>query len=125
MQTIIFFVYAVSIYIALPMAFVIGWIRFGKVREPLNLTSVITLCGFVLGSSSALLAISSLYYGHFHNFRYYDPSLLRIYRWGTLLSLLALILSIAGARRGNALRWYAPLCALGMLIFWLGTAATE
>src|ERR1700722_4315988 len=125
MQTLIFFVYAVSIYIALPVAFVLGWIRFGKVRKPLDLMSAIALCGFVLGSSSALLAISSLFYAHFHNFRYYDPSLMRIYRLGDLLSLLALIFSIVGARRANVLRWYAPLCALGMLVFWFGAAAAE
>jgi hypothetical protein len=125
MQTLIFLVYAVSIYIALPVAFVFGWIRLRKVRESLNLMSAITLCGFVLGSSSALLAISSMFYAHFHNFRYYDPSLLRIYRWGTLLSLIAFTFSIAGARRSNALRWYAPLCAFGMLVFWLGAAAAE
>jgi hypothetical protein len=51
----------------------------------MTLFSVLSLIGFTLASASGLLAVSSVLYAHaIGGFPFYDPRLLRIYRWGDL-----------------------------------------
>jgi hypothetical protein len=64
-------------------------------------------------------------YAQSAHFAYYDPLLLRIFRWGGLLSLSGMAFEIRGTWRPNPLRWYAPGCALGMLLFWFAMAIGE
>ena len=42
---------------------------------------------------------------------FYDPLLLRIYRWGALLSLAGTAFALIGVWRPGPLRWHAPACA--------------
>jgi hypothetical protein len=58
-------------------------------------------------------------------FLFYDPSLVRIYRLGVILSLAAMAFAIVGLWRPSPLRWHAPLCAVGTLVFWLAAAGSE
>jgi len=58
-------------------------------------------------------------------FPFYDPTLLRIYAWGSLLSAGGIVLGLTGVSAPNALRWHAPLAGLGMLAFWMIAAASE
>jgi len=60
-----------------------------------------------------------------HRFAYYDPWLLRIFRWGALLSLGGVILGFTGTSKPNALREHAPLAGLATLAFWIVSAAGE
>jgi hypothetical protein len=82
--------------------------------------------GFVLASASALVAVASIIYAQsIHGFTFYDPRLMRIFRWGFVLSLGGIVFGISGIFRPNSLRWHAPLCALGTLAFWVGVAESQ
>jgi hypothetical protein len=118
--------FVIAVYVVLPAASIGGWIRWVRRRAPETRFSLVSLVGFGLATCSALLALISLIYAHaIGGFPYYDPRLLRFYRWGGVLSDAGLILGIIGCWRRNSLRWYAPLCALGMSLFWGAAAMGE
>jgi hypothetical protein len=123
---ILFILFSVAIYAALPTAIVAGWVNWGRRRQQLTISSTLSLIGFALATASALLAVSSIFYAQSgHGFAYYDPLLLRIFRWGGLLSLAGMVFGICGTWRPSLLRWYAPGCALGTLLFWFAMAIGE
>jgi hypothetical protein len=123
---ILLILFAVAIYVALPAAIVSGWVHWARRKQQLTVPLALSLIGFTLATASGLLAISSVVYAlAIHGFRYYDPTLLRIFRWGGLLSLSGMVLGIGGIWRPSPLRWYAPCCAAGMLLFWFAMAAGE
>ena len=111
--------------IGTPLLLVTGWIRWSKQPKVWSITSILSLIGFGLASASALLALGSMGYAQVHRFGFYDPLLLRIYRWGCLLSLSGFCLGLGGALRKNSLRWFTPACGFGTLIFWVFAAAGE
>lgn len=116
--------FALGVYVALPAVLVAGWVRWAR-RRQIGRTWP-SLTGFSLGTASAMLAIGAMVYaGMIGGFRYYDPTLLRIYRWGVLLSLAGLVFAAVGLRWSGPVRWYAPAAAVGTLLFWLGAAAGE
>jgi len=118
--------FVIAIYVALPAAIVVGWIRWVRGKTPETWLSGLSLLAFTLATFSALLAVTSLIYAHLiGGFPYYDPRLLRFYRWGGILADAGLLLGIVGCWRRNPLRWYAPLCALGMSVFWGAAAMGE
>lgn len=116
--------FVLGAYVALPAVLVVGWVRW--VRR--GRTGVVwpSLIGFSLGTASALLAVGAILYARAAGgFPFYDPSLLRIYRWGLLLSIAGLIFGAVGLRWSGPIRWYAPAASAGMLLFWVGAAAGE
>lgn len=118
--------FVAGIYCALPVSIVHGWVCWTKRRPRLTAYSFLSLVGFTLATASALLAVASLTYAQaIHGFTFYDPLLLRIYKWGGLLSLCGFVLSLAGVWRENPLRWHAPVCSAGMLLFWFAMAMGE
>jgi hypothetical protein len=117
--------FAVAIYLGLPTSIVAGWVHWGRHRQLLTVFSTLSLIGFTLATASALLAVSSLVYAQFAHFAYYDPLLLRIFRWGGFLSLSGVVFGISGTWQPSPLRWYAPGCALGMFLFWFAMAIGE
>jgi hypothetical protein len=58
-------------------------------------------------------------------FPFYDPRLLKIYVCGLLLSLAGILCAIGGVWRAGPVRWHAPACAVGMLLFWFMAAIGE
>jgi hypothetical protein len=119
-------VFRTAVYVVLPAAIVVGWIRWVRARAPETLLSRLSLLAFGLATSSALLAMTSLIFAHaIGGFPYYDPRLLRFYKWGGILADTGLVLGIIGCWRRNPLRWYSPLCALGMSLFWAAAAMGE
>jgi hypothetical protein len=50
---------------------------------------------------------------------------LRFYRWGGLLSLSGLVFGVAGVWRPGQVRWLAPVCSSGTLLFWFASAMGE
>jgi hypothetical protein len=124
-ESVFLVAYVLCIYVALPVAILGGWIRWAKQPKLLALLSVLSMIGFFLATCSALLAFCGLLYAHAVGFQFYDPRLMRFYRWGGYLSLSGIVLGIIGCFRRNTLRWYAPICSVGVFIFWFGAAIGE
>jgi hypothetical protein len=118
--------FAIAVDIVLPAAIVVGWVRWVRGKAPGTWLSRFSLLAFGLATCSGLLAMISLIYAHaIGGFPYYDPRLLRFYRWGGFLADTGLVLGIVGCWCRNPLRWYAPLCALAMSVFWAAAAMGE
>jgi hypothetical protein len=116
----------ICIAVIIPAAIIWGWMRWWKQGNKRSLISIMSLIGFTLAILSALLAVSTVVYAiAIGGFPYYDPTLLRIYSYGALLSLSGIVFSFAGIWRTSALRWHALICAVGTLIFWFLQASTE
>jgi len=100
--------------------------RWAKRKQPRTLSAALSVAGFSLATASALLAITSMLYAQaIGGFSFYDPRLLRIYRWGALLSFVGTVVALGGLWRPNLLRWHALVSALGTLVFWVLAAYGE
>jgi hypothetical protein len=121
----IIFVLGISMYIAMPVVIVWGWMLWKKRTQPRTLLSTLSFIGFTLATMSGLLAIFTILYAIAVGFPFYDPLLLKIFRWGLLLSLAGFVVSICGVWRPNPLRWHAPASAAGMFLFWFVMALGE
>ena|ERR1019366_8422438 len=124
-MALVIFVLFVSVDLVTPLIFIWGWARWVQRSKPKTLSSILSLSGFALATSSALLAASSVAYAHVHPFGFYDPSLLRIYRWGMMLSLAGLLFAVGGVWRNSSIRWHALICAFLTLSFWILAASGE
>ncbi len=124
-NSMIFGILIVLGYGVAPVTLIWGWARWGVQPKLKTATSIFSLIGFSFATASAGLAVSSAVYAQIHGFRYYDPLLLRIFRWGLLLSLAGILFGVAGLWRKNSLRWQTPVCALGTLAFWVVAASGE
>jgi len=116
----------VGTYLVVPALIVWGWIRWSKSIVPRSIPSTLSFIGFCLATASALLGLFAALYARFiHSFPFYDPALMRIYACGGLLSLAAILFGIAGVWRRGPVRWLAPACSLGTLLFWFLAASSE
>jgi hypothetical protein len=116
--------FIVSTDILLLPAIIWGWIRWIKQEKPRSLISYLAAVDFAFATASALLAVSAIIYAnHIGGFPFYDPRLLRIYRWGAVLSLTGIAFAIGGVWKPGPLRWLAPACTVGTLLYWFGAAA--
>jgi hypothetical protein len=123
---VFFAVMVVFGYLIAPLMLIWGWIRWVSRREVLGRPFFLSLIGFILSTASGALAFLTIAYAvGIHGFRFYDPTLLRIYRWGLLLSAGGIVLGLTGVSAPNALRWQAPLAGIGMMAFWMIAAASE
>jgi len=103
-----------------------GWVRWATQKNSINLFSILSLIGFVLATASESLAIAMVIYARVTSgFDFYDPTLMRIYAIGTLLSLVGLIFAIVGTWKPSSLRWFALVGTVGTLCYWLVQAASE
>ena len=112
-------------YFVSPIALVWGWVRWVRHPRRASVPAALSLVGFIFATVSAALAVSSVFYAQVHHFGYYDPLLLRIFRWGTLLSLAGILFGVTGVWRQSSLRWHAPLGGIGTLAFWFLAAEGE
>jgi hypothetical protein len=125
LPTILFLLW-IGVIVAVPVMLAWGWVRWAKSKQPRTLSTVLSVAGFALATASALLAITTLLYGQaIGGFPFYDRRLLRIYRWGMLLSLGGTVFSISGLWRTSPLRWHALSAAFGTLVFWVLAASGE
>jgi hypothetical protein len=112
-------------YLVSPTMLIWGWTRWFRQPKVKTTLSVLSLIGFVFATTSALIAVLVIGFAQIHHFPYYDPLLLRVFRWGALLSLGGIVFGISGVWRPSPLRWHAPLSAVGMLTFWILAASGE
>jgi hypothetical protein len=112
-------------YLVSPIVLIWGWAQWVLQPKLRTVPSILSLVGFVLATTSALLAVLSIGYAQIHHFPYYDPLLLRIFRSGTLLSLSGILFGISGVWRPSSLRWYAPASAVATIAFWVLAAVGE
>jgi hypothetical protein len=117
---------AITIFLGVPALLATDWIRWWKMEGAANMPLVLSLIGFILATTSALLAaLSTIYAMAVGGFRFYDPLLFKILRCGFWRSLCGLTLSIAGIGRPNTLRWHALAASVGMFCFWVAMAEAE
>lgn len=119
---------AVATTFLIPALLIWGWIRWSKLHHevPPSRSFTFSLLGFSLASASAALALATHLYARFiHSFPFYDPTLMKIYACGCLLSIVGIVFAVAGTGRPNPVRWFAPICAFGMLVFWLLAMTSE
>jgi len=103
-----------------------GWVRWVKRPKPKTAPAISSLIGFVFATASALLALATTVYAALiHGFAFYDPTLMKIYGWGFMLSLGGIVLGVAGIWRPGSLRWHAPVSGVCMTAFWLIMVSTE
>ena len=112
-------------YLASPVILIWGWLRWVNRPRLWTAPSISSFAGFILGTTSALLALASIAYAQMHHFPYYDPLLVRIFSYGALLSIGGVVLGIGGVWRPSSLRWHAPVSGACMLVFWIMIASLE
>jgi hypothetical protein len=101
-------------FVAAPSALIIGWVRVAKHAQPRTAAS---LAGFILATLSLMPLIYCLVLGGLQ-LQTYVPSLFRAYKWGTVLAVIGLIVSVGGVLQRNSLRWLAPLLSISMIVLW-------
>jgi hypothetical protein len=122
----IFSFIAPIVFLSFPLIMGWGWVRWATQKNSINLFSILSLIGFVLATASESLAIAMVIYARVTSgFDFYDPTLMRIYAIGTLLSLVGLIFAIVGTWKPSSLRWFALVGTVGTLCYWLVQAASE
>jgi hypothetical protein len=117
---------SILIFVLSPFAMIWGWIRWARREKQWTILAVASFVAFSLATASALLGIGSLVYSRgIGGFPYYDPRLMRVYRWGALLSASGFILALIGVWRFNSLRWHAIICSFGMVVYWFAMTEIE
>jgi hypothetical protein len=105
-------------FLASPIMLAWGWIRFAKLPRLGTVGSVLSLIGLILATASAALAVSSIGYAVvIRGFPYYDPRLMRIFRWGIFLSLGGIVLGAGSIGKRTSPRWHVPVSGVCMLVF--------
>jgi hypothetical protein len=121
-----FFSIVVAAILATPVLIIWGWIRWSQTTIPRTIPSTLSFIGFCLATASALLGLFAALYARFiHRFPFYDPALMKIYACGSLLSLAAVLFAVGGVWRKGPVRWHAPACAIGTLLFWIAAMSHE
>jgi len=121
--SLLFLIYA---FVVWPIAVVYGWYRWTRTKREISLLPNLSLAGHAFATFSFVFAIGSvLAADKIGGFRFWDPTLLKIYRVGLILSSVGLLLAIVGAWRTSPLRYPALLAAIGAMLFWFASASTE
>jgi hypothetical protein len=125
-ESVVAVIFLIVEYGVVPALLVWGWVRWFERSKPRTLLPILSFIGFAFATASAVLAlVSALYANSIGGFAYYDPRLLRIFRWAAVFSLSATAFAIAGVWRPGPLRWHALACAVGTLLFWFAAAEGE
>ena len=112
-------------YLVSPVLLISGWALWIRQPKTRTLWAALSIGGMVLATLSALLAVAAVAYAQVHHFPHQDPTLIKLYRVGLLLSRAGVVFGIAGSVRPGTTRWFAPLSALATLAFWMLAATSE
>ena len=93
---IMFGILVVIGYVVTPVALIWAWTSWTRQPKQRTVPSTLSLIGFVFATASGVVAVSSVAYAQVHHFPYYDPVLLKIFRWGMLLSLAGILFGMGG-----------------------------
>jgi hypothetical protein len=116
----------IGIVLIVPVLLLWGWLRWARNKDPRTTSSTLSLLGLSFSTASALLALFTHLYARFvRSFPFHDPALLIIYVGGCLFSSAAILFAIGGSGRKGPVRWIAPACAFGTLLFWLIAISSE
>ena len=116
----------ICIFLLWPGAIIFGWLRWFHGKKQKSSLAWFSLGAHTLATVSVVSAITMLVRsGMISGFHYGDGLLISSYRWGTMGSAVALLLSLIGAFRTNPLKWPAPIAAFGSLLFWFFSAMSE
>jgi hypothetical protein len=102
-----------------PTMLIWGWIRWIRQPKQRSITSIFSLIGFLLATTSAVAAAASVLYAVVHGLNYVDDWGIRIGPTATWLSLAGIVSGICGVWRPNSLRWHSAISAIGTLAFWV------
>lgn len=102
-----------------------GWMLWSIQPKPHGVVPLLSFSGSILATASALLAIMTAVVAQFHRFPYWDPTLIKIFAVGVLLSLEGMLFGVVGIWRPSSVRWHSPVCALATLAFWIMAASGE
>jgi hypothetical protein len=81
---------------------------------------------WTLALASAVLYFGSIVWANVRGgFRFYDPVLMRIYGYGTLLSLRGIVFGLLSVWRGRKVRWGAGALSIVMTALWFIAAMGE
>ena len=108
-----------------PVILVVGWRRWVKHRHLETMPSILSFVSLAVATGSAALGVFTIAYAQVHHFSFYDPTLMKIMKWGVLLSLAAMVFGFAGLFGRSSLRWLAASSAVGTLVFWVMAAEGE
>ena len=123
MFSTLFLLIAIAAYVAVPVVLIWGWMRWAQQR---GVFAAVSLISFVFGTASVLIALAGVIYGRaIGGFPYYDPRLMRIYRFGIIMSLVGFGLAVVGIWRRSVLRWHAPALSFGIFLLWFVWASGE
>src|SRR6202521_2281499 len=86
-------------YLVSPILLIWGWVRWPRQPSVKTTPSILSMIGFLLATASGLLAVSLVGYAQIHHFPYYDPLLLRVFRYGVFISLGGIVFGIGGVWR--------------------------
>jgi hypothetical protein len=106
-------------YVIAPVSLIWGWIRWIRSAKLWTLPSGFSLVGFSLSTISGLLFIASLIDARIvGGFPFYDPRLMRMIRWGMVLSIAAFLFAVCGVWRRSPLRWFSLWGSIGAFSLW-------
>jgi hypothetical protein len=125
LASILWFI-AIATVLVIPPLLLWGWIRWMKSASPLTVATTLSLIGFSFATASALLVLFAHLFARFvRSFPAHDPTLMKLYSSGCLLSSLGIVFGVGGTARRGPVRWLAPACAFGTLLFWLLAMSSE
>ena len=122
---IVFGILLILSYVGTPIMLIWGWKRWASQPKLRTIPSILFIIGFIFATTSALLAVSTIALAQVHHFAFYDPLLLRMFKWGFLLSLAGILFGVSGIWRSSSIRWHSPVSGLGMLTFWFIVSSFE
>jgi hypothetical protein len=116
-----------DVFLVLPMVIIL-WAIFRwsdsspRISKPRWRYYLAVAAAALAGASTALWLISIVWARVIGGFGFYDPVLLRFYRWGALTAMGGLLVSLAGKGK---LRW--PTCGVSVLmtLLWFAAAMGE